>query len=87
VKALSALATASLIVAASTFASEIREFDLPTLEKLGNELSHRDEIAAKASDLVWAQHPEFKKVSPQGWISDLHGDRDDVYLLLKPRMG
>jgi hypothetical protein len=33
-----------LVCVTATFASEIREFNLPTLEKLGNELSHRDEI-------------------------------------------
>jgi hypothetical protein len=47
-----ALIFSTLFCAATTFASEIREFDIPTLEKLGRELSHRDEIAAQASDLV-----------------------------------
>jgi hypothetical protein len=70
---------------AAAFAAEIREFDLPTLEKLGNELSHRDEIAAKASDVVWAQHPEFKKVALQGWITDLHHDGDNVYFIAETK--
>ncbi len=45
----------------STSASEIREFSVPTLERLGAELSRRDAMAARASDLVLAQHPELKK--------------------------
>ena len=67
--------------ALTSFAGEIREFSLPTLEKLGTELSHRNEIAAQASDLVLEKHPEFKKVSPQGWITDLHSNGDVVYLI------
>jgi hypothetical protein len=71
---------AGLVVCITTGnASEIREFDIPTLEKLGNELSHRDEIAAKASDLVFEQHPAFRDVTPQGWITDLHKEGDIVY--------
>jgi hypothetical protein len=69
------------------FASEIREFDIPTLEKLGRELSHRDEIAAQASDLVWKQYPEFRNVSPQGWVSDLHHDADLVYFIMETKAG
>jgi hypothetical protein len=68
-------------------ASEIREFDIPTLEKLGNELSHRDKIAAKASDLVFEQHPEFRDVSPQGWITDLHTGGDIVYWIGETNVG
>ncbi len=68
-------------------ASEIREFDIPTLEKLGNELSHRDEIAAKASDLVFEQHPAFRDVRPQGWITDLHTDGDIVYWIAETKDG
>src|ERR1043165_8531877 len=78
----SALITAT-ILAVAPFASggQIRQFSLPVLEKLGNELSHRDEIAAKASDLVYEQHPEFKKVNPQGWITDLGDNADAVYFI------
>jgi hypothetical protein len=76
-----------LLAAAAAFASEIREFSIPTLERLGNELSHRDEIPAKASDLVWAQHPDFKNVSPQGWVTDLHRDGDLVYFIAETNTG
>jgi hypothetical protein len=50
-------------------------------------LSHRDKIAARASDFVWAQHPDFKDVSPQGWVTELRGDRDDVYFIVETKSG
>lgn len=55
----------------STFGSEIREFSIPTLERLGAELSRRDAMAAKASDLVLAKHPELKKGPLLEWVTDL----------------
>jgi hypothetical protein len=82
-----AVLLAILILTGRLVASEIREFDIPTLEKLGNELSHRDKIAAKASDLVFDQHPDFRDVSPQGWITDLHKDGDIVYWLREAKDG
>jgi hypothetical protein len=81
------LSLAILFSVASVFASEIREFSVSTLEKLGNELSHRDEIAARASDIVWAQHPEFKNVLPQGWITDQQRGGDVVYFIVEAKTG
>lgn len=69
------------VTATQTFAGEIREFDVPTLERLGNELSHRDEIAARAADIAAEHYPEWKKISPQWWISDLRKGADSVYLI------
>jgi len=69
------------VTASQTFAGEIREFNVPTLERLGNELSHRDGIAARAADLAVARNPEWKKVSPQYWITDLGKESDSVYLI------
>jgi hypothetical protein len=69
------------VTATQTFAGEIREFDVPTLERLGNELSHRDEIAASAADIAAKHYPEWKKVSPQYWITDLGMSADSVYLI------
>jgi hypothetical protein len=57
--------------ALTAFTSEIREFDLKTIERLGNELSRRDAMAAKASDLVLAKHPELKKGPLLEWVTDL----------------
>ena len=78
---------ATWLLPTSAFASEIREFSVATLEQLGNELSHRDAIAARASDLVFAQHPELKKVWLQAWITDLHKDGDIVYWSAEMRTG
>jgi len=69
------------------FAGEIREFDVRTLEKLGNELSLRDRIAAEASDLVFATHPDFRKVTPQGWVTDLRKNGDVVYWIGETERG
>jgi hypothetical protein len=52
-------------------ASDIREFDLKTTERLGVELSRRDAMAARASDLVLAKHPELKKGPLLEWVTDL----------------
>lgn len=75
------LLLATLISAAVSRGSEIREFSIPILEKLGNELSHRDEIAAKASDLVLERYPDYRSIKPQWWISDLRDDGDVVYFI------
>jgi hypothetical protein len=69
------------VTATQTFAGEIREFDVPTLQRLGNELSHRDEIAARAADVAAAHDPAWKKVSPQYWITELGKGGDSVYLI------
>jgi hypothetical protein len=60
-----------LFFALAGFGSEIREFDLRTIERLGNELSRRDAMAARASDLVLANHPELKKGPLLEWVTDL----------------
>lgn len=70
-----------LFTGAFASAGEIREFSVATLERLGNALSRQDEIAARAADLAGARHPEWKKVSPQYWITDLGKGSDSVYLI------
>jgi hypothetical protein len=76
-----ALSILSLVAASSVVAGEIREFNVPTLQRLGNELSRRDEIAAQAADFAVARYPEWKKVSPQYWITALGKSADSVYLI------
>jgi hypothetical protein len=79
---ISRLATIVLFVGVfAASAGEIREFDVATLERLGNELSHRDKIAARAADIAVERYPEWKKVSPQFWITDLGKGSDSVYLI------
>lgn len=77
-----AFVLAALPLCGPAFASEIREFKVATLEKLGNELCHRDDIAAKAEDLVLAKYPDAKAIRI-GWITELHADGDIVYLLMR----
>jgi len=72
-------ATVFFAALSTAFAGGIRHFDVPTTERLGNELSYRDHIAAHTSDLILSQHPELKKVWQQSWISELHKDRDVIY--------
>jgi hypothetical protein len=64
---------------ATASAGGIRHFNLATTERLGNELSYRDHIAAHTSDLVLSEHPELKKIWRQSWVSELHKDRDVIY--------
>lgn len=75
------LLVAILFSCSAAFASEIREFSISTLQKLGNELSHRDSIAARASDVVLETQPAARALKMRGWITDLHKDGDVVYMI------
>lgn len=72
---------ALLLAGNAATGSEIREFSVPTLEKLGREISQRDEIAARAADLVLQTQPAAKVLKMRGWITDLGKDEDKVYLI------
>jgi len=76
-----------LLLAVSASAGEIREFPISTLERLGQELSRRDALAAQASDLVFKKYPEFKKVAPQGWITELGGEANSVWWIAEKGPG
>jgi hypothetical protein len=71
----------------SAFAGEIREFSISTLERLGNEISHRDAIAARASDAVLKTQPAARALKARGWITDLHKDGDIVYFITDTSSG
>ena len=73
---ISLLFAATLIVARSVFASEIREVSIRTSERPGDELYHRDYIAAIAADLVVEQHPESAK--QRRVIVDLYAPRAEI---------
>jgi hypothetical protein len=75
------LVIALMVSFSVAFASDIREFDLNTTERLGAELSRRDEMAAKASDLVLAKHPELKNDPLLEWVTDL-SDGGSVYWIV-----
>ena len=75
------LLLALFVPVAPAGAGEIREFDVRTLERLGNELSRRDEIAARAADVAAERYSAWPKVGPQFWITDLSKGSDSVYLI------
>ena len=76
-----------VLAASPALNAGIRQFDVPTTERLGNELSYRDHIAAHTSDLILSQHPELKKVWRQSWVSELHKDRDVIYWCAQTKDG
>jgi hypothetical protein len=78
---------ASLVFAGDGVASEIREFDTPTLEKLGNEISRQDELAARADEVVKATHPAARALKMRGWITELGSGGDTVYLIAETASG
>ena len=74
-------------VVQTAFAGEIREFRVPTLEKLGRELSHRDEMAARASDIVLETQPAAKALKMRGWVTELGRTEDKVYMIAETASG
>lgn len=77
----------TLAGAISAFGSEIREFSLPIIEKLGRELSRRDSIAARAADLIAGSQPLAKSLKRRGWITDLRPGGDVVYIIAETASG
>lgn len=62
-------------------APSIRDFDIKTIEKLGKELYRRDSLAASATDLLFAEHPEAREMKFGGWITELGDPVSRVYFL------
>lgn len=64
----------------------IRQFDIPTLEKLGHDMYVQDQAAWHATDALMALHPkaELAKENVRGWIVE---DRPDGELVRFIRMG
>lgn len=86
VRIASVLAAFALALA-SAAASEIREFDVPTLERLGRELSRRDAIAARATDLVLKEYPVARSLKMRGWITELKKGDDAVHFIAEAPSG
>jgi len=76
-----------LLVVSSVQASEIREFDVATLERLGRELSRRDEIAARASDLVLKDYPVARSLKMRGWVTELKNTGGAVHFIAETPSG
>lgn len=83
-----ASATLAIILSlSSAAASEIREFNVATLERLGRELSRRDGIAARATDLVLEEYPIARSLKMRGWITELKKSRDAVHFIAETPSG
>lgn len=67
--------------------SEIREFSVSVIEKLGRELSRRDSIAARAADFVAETQPVAKSLKRRGWITELRPGGDVVYIIAETASG
>jgi len=61
-------------------APQIRQFDIPTLEKLGQDMYAQDQAAWHATDALFALHPQAELMAEkvQGWIVE---DRPDGALV------
>jgi hypothetical protein len=81
------LVLAVLFSFSSAFAGEIRQFKIRTLEKLGNELSRRDEISAQAEDLVKETQPPARSMKMRGWVSELGSGGDRISLIAETPSG
>jgi len=65
----------------------IREFSISTLERLGNELYYRDNLAARSSDLLLKTEPLARSLKIRGWITDLNKSGDVVYWIAETPSG
>jgi hypothetical protein len=70
-----------------TAASEIREFSLPTLERLGNELYRRDFLALKASSAVFKTQPAARAMKGRGSVTRPEGKGGTVYFTVATPSG
>jgi hypothetical protein len=59
----------------------IRPFPIPVIEQLGKELFRRDEMAARAFDLLFESHPESKQAPIRGWVTEYNKERRFVYFI------
>jgi len=77
---------ACALLCAPAAAQEIRQFDIPTLEKLGHDMYIQDQASWHATDALMALHPqaELVKENVRGWIVE---DQRDGQLVRFIRMG
>jgi hypothetical protein len=66
------------LIAADTSPPAIRQFDVSTLERLGNEMFAQDIRAARATDLALAQNIQFPDSPSRGWIISNDGSKQIV---------
>ena len=86
-------ALASLILAPCARADDapppIREFDIPTIERLGREMYDQDQLAWKATDILFTKHKkeELVALKQHGWIVDSFPDHDVVRFVRETDLG
>lgn len=58
--------------------TEIRNFDLPTIEKLGRDMYERDILAAAATDILFKNSISFTENRLRGWVVSRESGHDIV---------
>jgi hypothetical protein len=69
---------------------KIREFDIPTIERLGQEIYTQDQFAWKATDIARAQRGGdrgMRRDGMKGWITESAGGKDIVRMIRVGRGG
>jgi len=92
-KILSLLALAWWSIAAVAHSEDapppIREFDIPTIERLGREMYEQDQLAWKATDILFTKHSkdELRAQKQHGWTVDSFPDHQVVRFIRDTDLG
>jgi hypothetical protein len=67
----------------------IREFDIPTIERLGREMHEQDQLAWRATDILFTKHSkeELLVQKQHGWIVDSFPDHQVVRFIRETDLG
>lgn len=67
----------------------IREFDIPTIERLGREMYEQDQLAWKATDILFTKHSkdELRAQKQHGWIVESFPDHEVVRFIRETDLG
>lgn len=68
----------SSVASAAPAAMPVREFDIATMEKLGQQMYAQDELSKKAEAIVLAKYP---KTNTDDWVVDMYPDKTVVRFL------
>ena len=80
---------ATSVASAEDVSPPIREFDVRTIEELGQHMYRQDQEAWKATDILLAKHSpeELRAAKAHGWIVDAGADRDLVRFIREGATG
>lgn len=86
---LSTFVIMAMAVSADDAPAPIREFDIPTIEKLGQQMYKQDQEAWKATDILFAAHKQSELVEQGlgGWIVVKGSDGDVVRFIRNGKNG